>query len=498
MKPTTLGSVLFAVLAACAGETADPAACEGGKCDGTGPGDVCEDPRYGDGVCQTSLSCAPPDIDCFTTFQDDASAATFFLSFEQLLAAEQRRDPRALVPQSDPRFVKARALLDRGWEAFRVARPVGELASSRPALVVIEDSVANAFVIPDLATDRSAFVVHVQTGLLDTGSSDDEMLSMVMHELQHAVGLHVIGNVKHEMRTFYIAEDGEPIGREQTADARAEAAGTAWRALAKDTGMFSAVELGGLPLDGPFQSVVLRAVLENALASGPPGCVPAVAMYNQLRDELLGSQDPNSGALAIDSTIPSRVTSTLAALRDQCLQTVTASLIDVLAVLHNKTPAEIKAQLPPEQVALIEGVHVIDAIAAIVAASRAEQRAIETRFEQETGRPWSALRYFSYEEDADDVAVLVLRAAGLVPDAAADFFLDLAASPSCADIVASGEVPPYGIDLADEHHATCWRVDHARRFATHTGPVSVTPRRAKPISPARRLAPTPLSERIAY
>ena len=493
MTRLTLALLLFS---ACA-QTSDPEpACTGGKCDGNGGG-TCEDPRYGDGVCQPQLSCAVPDSDCFVTFDSDAATAQWFTAFEQLLASEEGRAPRAFVAEADPRFQKARALLDRGWEAFRTSRPVGSLWSKRPGLVVLEDTEVNAFVVPDLATNNSAFAVIVQTALLETGASDDELLGVMMHELQHAVGLHVIPSVSDELRTFYIAEGREPIGREQAADPRAEKAGKLWREVAVEVGPYSNGELLGMPLEGQLERI-LSTVL--SLVQNDLGCVSAGAFYRALRADLETRIDPNSGALRADAALTQRVTQLYNDLRNNCLDTFAMSFVEVVAQISGNQPAEIEAALTPADLALVKGKHVLDAIWALGLDRRAQLRQIEHDYSRETLSPWSTLRFFSYEEDADDVSVTVLREAGLAPDGLAGFFLATFTHPSCAPILESGEVPPYGVDLRDEHHAACWRADHLRRYAKHTAPKGAARRaQTETTLPARRpLLPPRVSDRIRY
>jgi len=124
----------------------------------------------------------------------------------------------------------------------------------------------------------------------------------------------------------------------------------------------------------------------------------------------------------------------------------------------------------PEDKALVTGKHVIDAIRVLGEDRRAKMRAIEAKFVRDTGRPWSALRYFSTEEDADNTSVPVLRGAGLEPTGLGDFlgaFLG-ATEAACRQVIASDNVPPYGTDLVDDHHGTCWRVYNIDAYAKHT------------------------------
>lgn len=480
--------------------------CRGESCE---PVDqTCNDPKYADGMCHPELSCAVPDIDCFTTFDADAEARVWFTDFEQQLAAQQGRAPRVQLPASDPRFAQARALLDRGWEAFREHRPVGRLGDERPALVVLDDPDVNAFVIPDHATGRSAFLVMVHTGALSAGASDDAMLGLMMHELQHAVGLHLIPGGQDRMRTFYVADGDEPIGHEQDDDARARGPGEAWRAAAVEVGPFSAAELGGLSIVGELDRILLT-VAARGTQTNPAGCAQPVARLEQIRGEVLGAVDELDGSLVLDlSGYPARVDQVLRGLREQCVPDLTASFYQVVAAIagNGTTPAQIEAMMPPADRALVAGKHVLDGVSGLVANRRAAMRAAEARFAADTGQPWEQLRYFSYEEDADDVTVPVLRAAGLDPRGQADFLL-LALPPDararCKVELDAGRVPAYGVDLTDEHHATCWRAHHVEVLAADKDRArrvrpARTQRAAGAGAPARRLLPPLLSDLVMH
>jgi hypothetical protein len=479
----------------------DEVICEGGKCDA---GETCTDPRYGDGVCHTDLACVEPDLDCFLTFETDEEAATWFGEFETKLAAEEGREPRTLLPSSDPRFVQTRELLDRGWEAFRSNRPVGKLRFARPALVLVEDETVNAFVAPDLESGRAGLAVMVQTGLVALNGTEDATLGVMMHEFQHAVGLHVVGDTKARLRRFYVApEASEPIGKDTVEDARARDAGTTWRAAADEVGYFNNAELGGLPIAGQIDQI-FKIVFQRGLELDEAACARSRDLVNQLRTDLLSSIDPIDSALTADlSGFAVRIETTLRALRDECLAGVDVTFPEVVAGLAGVTPDVIEAQMTAEDKALIANKHIVDAIAALTADRRTKMRAIEAAFATDSGRPWSALRYFSTEEDADDVSVPVLRAAGLDPAGNGDFLLSVLqgeANTRCTQLLDYGDVPPYGVDLADEHHGTCWRVHHVRALADKTAR-SAAPRAipSNPVAaPARLPIPVRLRDRLAY
>jgi hypothetical protein len=467
MTPRGLVFLVLLLPACLLGTDDDDPNCFGGKCDGGGGG-VCEDPRYADDTCQTSLDCAVPDIDCFRTFDDDADASTWFAAFEQELATSEGRPPRALIPATDPRYVQARSLLDRGWEAFREHRPVGKLYPKRPALVVVDDPSVNAFVIGETESGLSVFAVMVQTGLLEVGGSEDALLGIMMHELQHAVGLHLIGNVREEIQKFYVAGTSEPIGREQQDDPTARTAATEWIGQAAEVGPYAHAELGGFVVSAGVFNRVFVQLVNAGLQSNPAGCADAVAKINALRSDL-GSIDPISDALLADlSTFPPRVDIAHAALRDVCLATFPYTLIQVMAATFSVPAEVIEGMLPASDRALIDGRHPVDGLVALTHDRRSRMRAAEAGFESATSDPWSALRYFSHEEDADDVSVPVMRASNLDPTGVSGF-LALAVSPAqraaCDAELAAGRVPSYGVDLSDDHHGTCWRRFHVEAMA---------------------------------
>jgi hypothetical protein len=477
------------------GGAAPSAGGAGGVAGGGTPPAACADARYGDGTCQTDLACEAPDVDCFRTFADRAEAEAWFAGIEATRAALETRPPRAVVPSSDPRWARMRALLDRGWASYRRVNPVGDLAEASPALVVIDDPSVNAFVMPEgLDAKRAALAVVVHTGTLDrAGLSDDAMLGLVMHELEHAIGLHVIEGVADRLLRFYLAPGGrEPLGFEQPDEPVAREHGVAWRALAREAGPVSFEQAGGLPVGGPM-SLVLRRVLAPRLEGASDACKAALTESAEVSAPLLGLIAAVEPALPPDGALGPRAAAVMAALRDDCLGGQVPSLVEVVADLQGVAPEDILAAMSERDRELVTGKHVVDAVDGLLRDRRAGMRAIEAQFAERTGAPWSALRFFSDEEAADDATVPVLGDAGLRADGVGEFFLDAffapASSAECVTVLEAGRVPHYGLDLDDRHHATCWRVHHVRAMAARAGRAPAAAalaarRRAAPSAPA--------------
>jgi hypothetical protein len=469
---------LVLVLGACidTGDTDDPD-CSNGHCDVS---QTCSDTRYDDGQCDLQLDCETPDIDCFRTFESDADAATWWTEF----AKANGHPEHPLVPETDPRFQRVRKLLDDGWQAFRANRSVGKLAGARPALVVIDMPLSHAaFVAGDPAAGNQPFSVQVETASLDSSAGDDALLAVMMHELQHAVGLHLLGDNRTRLRKFYVAPEGsEPEGRDQPEDANAKQLGLAWIGAAEQVGPLSGEDLGGLPLGGELAGL-FQTVVAGAAQAHPELCTNAVNQLDALQTAITGAQAPLDGSLQSSSDRARQVAAALAVLQSECLASFPLGVIEVSAQLAMTTPDQIEAQMDPHDVALVKGKPFVAGLSALVADRRATMRATEDMLYTSAYQPWSQLRYFSFEEDADNVSVDVMQAAGKDPASLQQFFHALvppAVSAACDEVLSTTGLPPYGVDLADAHHAVCWRMGHVQRQST----AAAAARTAPPIATA--------------
>lgn len=458
-----------AALTACAFDANDSLDCDDGKCDAP---QTCGDPRYGNGACDLALDCAVPDIDCFSTFADDPAAVAWWAENEQRLLGAKV----PIVPLDDPRYRDVRAALDRGWEAFRVARSVGKLAAARPALVILDRPFASgAFVAGDPMNNTQPFVVFVETAMLALDADPDGVLGIMLHELQHGVGLHLLGD-RARFRRYYVAPPGsEPRGREQDDHAEVRAAGEAWRAAASEVGPYSARELGSLPISGVLFNM-LAQVLGSALQSHPATCTNAAERIDAITKRVATTKDPIDGSLGDLAWFPPNVAAALAALDNDCLAGFPHSFIDVGAAFAGTTPAEFLAQLNAHDRALVEGKGFVAGLTALVDDRRAAMRATEVAFATEVGVPWSQLRYYSYEEDADEVSMQVMRAQGKDSEGVVDMFVGLLGAGEAKCRAQLAGLLPYGVDLTDEHHATCWRAGNMHRNGgAYAGRAAPTP-----------------------
>jgi hypothetical protein len=470
-------SSLSLVLSACvvvADDDDDGVDCPAGsKCDDPGEPDTCEaEGRYGDGTCDGT--CALPDTDCFLFFADHAGADEWFTGFEAKLAASESRPPRALIAETDPRFVRMRELLDRGWASYAKQRPIGKLDRA-PELVVIDDPSVNAFVAFDQEAGQISWTVMVQTGLIELDSSEPSILGVVMHELTHAVDRHVLPEAGDRFRIHYQVAPGEaePLGFEQQDEPVARAAISAWRKLGGEAGPYPLAELNGVPTGGEsLMTRVFNAVVQSAVAANEAGCAVAVERLAPLSAFLHDRISLLDGLLrplddAERAQLAQLSSDFLAALRDPCTAGSTLDLFPLIAELFGVTIDEVRAEFDPADEELIRGLPIVDQITVLTSDRYRRMREVEELLVADTGLDTSSLRYYSTEEAADDSTVPVLAGMGLAPDAVGDFFVAMLpadAQADCTAILGREEVPPYG-DLVDEHHAFCWRTYHVSALA---------------------------------
>jgi hypothetical protein len=465
----------------------------------------CDVPEYGDGECDLDLECGAPDLDCFTLFSSQEEAEAFFAAFEEAWASQEFREPRPIVGSEDERWQQLRELLDRGWESYQQTFPVADLGDLSPWLVLVEDDTVNAFVIPDLAHDKSTFLVIAQTGLL-AGASDEEMLGLMLHELEHAVQLHLIRGNADRMRKFYLADGEEPIGALQPEDPNAREHGEFWLSLASSAGPWVDPGLGGLPMSEGVLGNLFVSVVFDRLSQDPDGCTAAAQQYSAVANEATGLIDPLTVSLTVpqDSDLLDRSLAAMAALRQDCLNREEDEFLSLFAAANGLTEDEVRQLLDPETLALVEDQSFVDGTWALIEIQREQMRSIEASLLTTTSVDWSGLRYFSFEEAADDATVPVLEGLGMDPAALGSFLtlsLPEGLREDCVSLLQSGAVP-YGDDLTDEHHATCWRIAHLQDLAERPALSRTRSRTALPPRPSLALPPSlrpsRLADKLAY
>jgi hypothetical protein len=452
MRALALCLVLAGCLDGVAGDD-DPAG--GGKADDPG---TCADPKYGDGTCHIDLACGIPDIDCFQTFDNDDDATV-------ALGA----DGLATVSTSDARYAAARARVDKSWAMYKAGVQLGKLAEKRLALVLINDPTVNAAVYPTATPGVGYLAITVNIGLLDAPNmTEDQFHGIMFHELTHLAKLHISDEVAERLRRFYVAPaDSEPLGAIQMDHENVHTPMTTWRAMNGFLGAFSDTGLANLPYGGYLDS--LFTYYFQHVNATTPACQPQVtSLLTALQEVKLSYWDQ---ALNLTPALTAKNEAAIAALKS-CTTGDAITFAAFRAKLGPTWAPYLAMELTPAELATLDPMRAFDALLSITFTRRAAMRAVEASIESATGRPFSAVRFYSQEEEADDVSAHLTRKHNLAEQGVSGFLfaaMEMAGEATlCTDALAANKPLSYGRYLIDDHHADCWRVAHARTVSAGT------------------------------
>jgi hypothetical protein len=205
------------------------------------------------------------------------------------------------------------------------------------------------------------------------------------------------------------------------------------------------------------------------------------------------SADKITGDITLTTANAQTIVTELTRLQDECFVNYAPDVIAVTAAALKLDEVKLRASISAELRPSIEGVNFVVGIYNWLVYHRRNMRQTEADFTAATGAAWNRVRYFSTEEDADDISVVVLDSANLRPDAITDVLIRLkpGVEAPCRAALATGAAIPYGDNLVDDHHGDCWRGAHARdyRAIVEGGNRGVADRRQLPLGPSPRELP---------
>jgi hypothetical protein len=282
-----------------------------------------------------------------------------------------------------------------------------------------------------------------------------------LHEIAHIVHLHALTEVAGQTFKFYVAHGGEPIGAHQPMHGKAQSHGMMWRALGEYVGVSSDPGYRDFPISGTFAN--LWDQYAASASARLPQCRAAIDRVQLLRFRLPAS--PLDEILPVKPWLADETAAALQTLRD-CVADDPLTLHGLVAGLGSAWANYLRQQLTTGEYLLLD-MPALPAILELILTRRKAQWNTEMHFLVDTGAPWSAIRYYSYEEQADDYAIHIGRANRLTTLGVNALMMKVLgdAAPTCLAQIATGRVP-YGKNLLDDHHAPCWRIAHAWDVAT--------------------------------
>lgn len=277
----------------------------------------------------------------------------------------------------------------------------------------------------------------------------------------------------------------ELIGAEQTDDPAVRALFEQWMTFQRFTGYATDAELNGLALMplpqtgppipahvekfgllGPWFARLLVARAQNVNTAA---CTNALQQFVAIHDAIIASRSALDDDITATTNQASMLAPATTTLRDQCFAGVlTPDALAALAALSGIPDATLRAAIPATMKAKIEQPNTTLVVGWYNALfeGRVRMREIETGFMSTFGVPWSRLRMYTTEEAADDASVRVMLDLGLEPDGCGQLLVGLNSTlkEACDPLLATNTAP-YGQNLTDDHHATCWRQQHMRAYA---------------------------------
>ena len=428
--------------------------------------------------------------DYYLQFADDAAAAQYsqgFLSANGISGNAQVSNDKWLT-----------GLVARIFGGFKQVFPRETKGMDKPprVLVVDEDGV-NAFAGFDERKeyDKAPWLFWVHRGVLDGTTPEPEVEGLVAHELAHLVLRNMLPETRAKIRKYYRVPGGREhgvFGANTPDDPAVRSHAGELRDLGALVGR--AFEFGPLPISAFEESEYdsLLQTLTKLNPQPPDGDACRVAQTGLRRAKEFYKESVTVHDLTLElprdqaESLATYTKSIADALR-RCHGNVRTSLYE-LKVRDRSISPEAQAQMPKlldptteehkAAYALLMNSDLernadtksqdrptIERLIDVVQA--AHERIAE--LEANSRFPIDELRVFDMEEDADDAAVRVIRAAG--DDAAGLarlFFGQLGDGGACKRALDAGKVPRYG-RFIDVHNATCWRAFHTRELAKAIG-----------------------------
>lgn len=397
-------------------------------------------------------------------FQNPQEAVEWAKQVSNRLALNLGAKRFEVVPLSDPRYEPLQAYVHALWKGFEELFPNQTRGLNEPAVVLVDTEVANAFVPKYILVDNKiAHTIVVLTGLLDkTGGVDNrDLLSGVFaHELAHSVFRHALDAFQVQIGKFYSSRTYR-LGFQAIRNPKLDSKMNEWTEAAGLVGDLTQSQLKNLPSSGVGNPLLMRVwnQLINDLFDASQACWTAKDTFKIWLGYQRGSNFFSSfSILAPDLRAIARSSRALITDTNTCL----GGRTDRFFVFLSKAVG-----IPVEQLETIPSLrelaqkfdsadNPIEGFQRIVYPSR------QTMAKIEAGIPMTRLGYFTYEEHADDISLIIHRYLGWKSTSLVDFF-NLLMTPEdvqrCNSILVSGDLPPSG-SFSDQHRSTCYRIIH--------------------------------------
>lgn len=424
--------------------------------------------------------------DYYLRFADDAAAAQYsqgFLSANGIAGNAKVSNDAWLT-----------GLVARLFKGFQEVFPrETEGLTDPPRVLVIDESGVNAFAGFDERKEynKAPWLFWVHRGVFDGTTPKAEVEGLVAHELAHLVLRNMLPETRAKIRRYYRVPGGREhgiFGANTPDDPAVRKHAGELRTLGAMAGRASV--FGALPIsafeESEYDSLLQTLAKLNPQAADGDACRTAQDGLRRAKDFYKEAVTVHDLTLILSQDQETQLTTfanSIAAALQRCYGNVRASLFE-LKVRDRSVSPEAQAQMPK----LLDPTTEEHKAAYALLMDNELERNIDTKsetrpaierllevvqtahariaeLEADPKMPIDELRVFDMEEDADDAAVRVIRAAGDDVGGISRLFLgQIGDGGACRRLLDDGKVPRYG-RFVDVHNATCWRAFHVREFA---------------------------------
>jgi hypothetical protein len=360
-----------------------------------------------------------------------------------------------------------------------------------PHVVLIDDALPNAFAAndPRESPPRAPWLLFVNEGLLTLNAPAEEVRGVMAHEIAHLVAKHQFPDAPARVRRHYSTgarDEKSVVPSLEKDDEQVRAFADKFESLVAFGGAFDVPALKGFPVrfSGLIKPIRYHVFFEMMGRVPTTECGEYGQKYGAMQESLRKHLSKFDHQLRIEgAAVPEteRVATEAERAATACATSASITLTD-LAVEHElamnpgrrseleaasaKGPEALRAAvLDADEIAVDDGGGG-DVVSKLLALGKMKRQLLAKHVQSAAGGA-DKLRRYAEEVEADQIAVRVLRHAGIAPAAGAGFLLrslDSGARAQCDATLGRGEVPPFG-GFSFLHPATCWRVFQARLFA---------------------------------
>ena len=419
---------------------------------------ACAAPVSEPGASAESTAVAAHDPD-YLVFGSHAEAVAWFQT-PSPITGSLLGSVTAIVPEEDPRIAPLRAMIAAHWGPI-VQRFAPQIPA--PRVLLVESTFSNAAILFDNRVKKTADLMLVTTKILERSPEDIDAL--LAHELGHLVLKNGDPVRADALLKYYSVTPGvEPLGLTQPDDPAVRGVLAPWRAAVANIG-FSLKELNGYPAGTGVSTMFLGRYFGAHFDPALEACTALntqlralVDSLRQMRTDGVGLSGPPELRVKLDAATRAFEDAAAPCLRPPPGQ----SLFQAMGETFGVPPEGLEAAASAEELAIVRAApDAPSALFAVVRHARESMRAAEAAHD------FYAFRMYTGEEQADDFAMTVLALEGKDPVMMGRSVNHPdALRASCEASVEAGQIPDYG-GLVDAHHSACFRLYHARAFATH-------------------------------